>query len=181
MVGSRHQRACLNADLSMGQIGPNMKAVNRLHIIQEPGIHHRSGTADGGQLLGRLEDQFYGSVDLVSSLEQKLGCAQKPGHMIIMSAGMHHAVVSGLILDVVHLLDLQRVHIRPEADDLAFLRAVDDADHAVAAYVFNYFVAAHFLQISRNLLGGFHLVLGGLGILMKISSDFRKLRHQSFC
>ena len=181
MVSSRHQRACLNADLSMGQIGPNMKAVNRLHIVQEPGIHHRSRTADGGQLLGRLEDQFYGSVDLVSSLEQKLGCAQKPGHMIIMSAGMHHAVVSGLILDVVHLLDLQRVHIRPEADDLAFLRAVDDADHAVAAYVFNYFVAAHFLQISRNLLGGFHLVLGGLGILMKISSDFRKLRHQSFC
>ena len=93
MVGSRHQRACLNADLSMGQIGPNMKAVNRLHIIQEPGIHHRSGTADGGQLLSRLEDQFYGSVDLVFSLEQKLGRAQKPGHMVIVSAGMHDVLV----------------------------------------------------------------------------------------
>ena len=79
-------------------------------------VHHLSGP--GPALLGRLEHEGDGA--------RQTAVASDPGKhprrpdenrgVTIMAAGVHHAVVLRAVLQVVYLLDGQRVHIRPQAD-----------------------------------------------------------------
>ena len=93
--------------------------------------------------------------------------------MVIMSAGMHHTVILGLIQNLIHLLDLQRVHICAECYDLARFLSFDHTDYAVSADILMNLVASHRFQILSNLLSGSLLMLGNLRMHMKISSDLR--------
>ena len=122
-----------------------MKSVDRLHVIQISGLQHPSGAAHRRQLLCRLEHQLYGTTDLVPPLKKELRRSQKPGHMVIMAAGVHDAVVSGFVLRLIHLLDLQSVHICPESHHAAFRSALDHADDAMASHMLDHLVTAHFL------------------------------------
>ena len=97
--------------------------------------------------------------------------------MIIMSAGMHNAVISGLIFHIIHFLDLKCIHIGSQSYDATLFRTFDHTDHAVSVDVLDHFVNSHFSQICGNLFRRFRLVLGNFRIFMEISPDLHKLRH----
>ena len=89
-----------------------MHAVNGVHTVQCVFLHHPQ-SAHGGLLRG-LEHQAHIAGKLVLHLVEDLGGAQQHGHVVVMAAGMHLALVVGGEGQAGLLLDGQSINIAPQ-------------------------------------------------------------------
>jgi len=78
--------------------------------------HHPGATA---ALLGGLEEDLHGARELVPAVVQHPGDAHEHRGVGIVAAGVHDAVVERLVLDIVLLVDRERVHVGAQQDDLS--------------------------------------------------------------
>ena len=131
-----------------------MHAVDLLdaETVHQPVLDHRNRAR--AALFGRLEDhdriacEIAGLGEIARRTQQHRGVA-------VMAAGVHQALRPGGVRQIGRLLDRQRVHIRPQPDDLHVTAAggpvaLDDADDAGAADTGNNLVAAEFPQTVRH-------------------------------
>jgi hypothetical protein len=86
-------------------------------------------------LLGRLEDEVNGPVEL-SGLGQRPGGAEQHGGVSVMPAGMHPAGDLGLVGHARRFLDGKRVHVGPDPDGTAGSPSRQRPNHACAAKPF---------------------------------------------
>ena len=146
-TGPKRERADRNARTVM-------HAVDLLdaETVHQPVLDHRNRAR--AALFGRLEDhdriacEIAGLGEIARRTQQHRGVA-------VMAAGVHQALRLGSVRQIGRLLDRQRVHIRPQPDDLHVtlaggLVALDDADDAGAADTGNDLVAAEFPQTVRH-------------------------------
>ena len=176
-----------------GVIGtPDMHAVNGVHTVQRVFLHHPQ-SAHGG-LLRRLEHQAHVAGKLVLHLVEDLGGAQQHGHVIVMAAGMHLALVVGCEGQAGLLLDRQSINIGAQRHGLARLAAVNGGGQAVAGLHLVNVGDAQCLQIFLQMGAGVLLLAGELraGVIIPTAIDdviivlFRKRFdihniHDPFC
>ena len=159
-VAAGHEVAGGESD-ARGVIGaPDMHAVNGVHTVQRMLLHHLQ-SAHGG-LLRRLEHQAHIAGKLVLHLVEDLGGAQQHGHVVVMAAGMHLALVVGGEGQAGLLLDRQGVNIGAQRHGLAGLAAVNGGGQAVAGLQLVNVGDAQCLQILLQMGAGVLLLAGEL-------------------
>ena len=131
-----------------------MHAVDLLdaETVHQPVLDHRNRAR--AALFRRLEDhdRIAGEIAGLGEIARR---TQKHRGVAVMAAGVHQAFRFGSVRQIGRLLDRQRVHIRPQPDDLHVTLAggpvaLDDADDAGAAETGNNLVAAEFPQTVRH-------------------------------
>ena len=92
-----------------------MHAVDALdrELLEQPLFHHDPAAAL--VLLGRLEDEVDRAVEVLG-LGQVLGRAQQHHRVAVMAAGVHLAGDRRLVIELVGLVDVERVHVGAQAD-----------------------------------------------------------------
>ena len=105
-----------------------MHAEHRFHgeFFEQAFLDHF--TAAALAFLGRLENEIGGAVEALA-LGQVLGRAQQHGGVAVVAAGVHAAVVLGLVAEAVHFVDGQGVHVGAHADGARAAAAGQFADH----------------------------------------------------
>ena len=118
----------------------------------------------------RLEDQVRDAVELTGR-GQVARRAQQHGRVAVVAAGMHLVGNRGGVLELVLLLQMQRVHVGAQPDRLlsrpVALQGSHDAGRGQAAM---YFETPGFELLCHD-LGGPDLLEGGLGMTMDVASD----------
>ena len=137
-----------------------MHAVNGVHTVQRMLLHHLQ-SAHGG-LLRRLEHQAHVAGKLVLHLVEDLGGAQQHGHVVVMAAGMHLALVVGGEGQAGLLLDGQSINIGAQRHGLAGLAAVNGGGQAVAGLQLVNIGDAQCLQVFLQMGTGVLLLAGEL-------------------
>ena len=86
-IGGGVEGAVAHAHLSHREIRPDMGAEDGVHPRKAPGVHHPLGAAI--QFFVGLEQEPHPAGKLRPA--QELGRAQKPCHVEVVAAGVHHA------------------------------------------------------------------------------------------
>ena len=120
-------------------------------IVQNAVPDHIHGAFKG--FLRRLEHQFDRAFQLVFMIFQQLRRAQQHSCVHIVAAGVHRPIRAG-IGQSRFLVNRQRVHIRPEHENLARLLSADGGNQSRSAAVRN--LVTHSLQNRADI--GFRLV-----------------------
>ena len=102
--------------------------VHRKALEQAVG-HHRQGA--GAALLGRLEDQHDGAVELRMQ-GQVPRCSQQHRRVAVVAAGMHSARVTAGVVETVVLFHRQRIHVGAQTDGALALAALQNAHNTGA-------------------------------------------------
>ena len=176
-VARGQQRAGADGELADGDARHVVHAVDLLDApaLHQAVVHH--GLAAGAALLGRLEDDDGGAVE-VARLAQILGGAQQHGRVPVVAAGVHVARRLGGVGQAGDLRHGQRVHVGAHADHLARggLATPDDADHARPADAGHHLVAAECLELVGDDPGRAVHVVEHLRVLMDVAAPARRPR-----
>nr|GEU28156.1 probable 3-hydroxyisobutyrate dehydrogenase-like 2, mitochondrial [Tanacetum cinerariifolium] len=135
LVTGRHHRARHHTHVAGGNAGPVMHAVDGVHraLLEQAVFDHAPGA--GTAFFGRLENQVHRAIE-VAMLSQVFCCAEQHGRMAVMAARVHLAGMARRVLERVHFLHGQGIHVGAQADGArgrAVLDDADDAGHAQAA------------------------------------------------
>ena len=104
--------------------------VHRKALEQAVG-HHSQGA--GAALLGRLEDQHDGAVELRMQ-GQVPRRSQQHRRVAVVAAGMHSARVTAGVVETVVLFHRQRIHVGAQADGALALAPLKNANNACAPH-----------------------------------------------
>jgi hypothetical protein len=117
-IARGQQRARADGELAGGDARHVVHAVDLLDApaVHQPVVHH--GLAAGAALLGRLEDDDGGAVE-VARLAEILGGAQQHGRVPVMPAGVHAPRRLGGVGQTGVFRHGERVHVGAHADHLA--------------------------------------------------------------
>ena len=107
-------------------------------FLEQPVIHHDPGAAE--ILLGRLEDQVHGAVEILP-LGDDRGRPEQHGGMPVMAAGMHHAGGLALVFEPGFLEDRQRIEIGTDADASRTAAVAQRGDDARLGKAAGHFIA----------------------------------------
>ena len=112
---ARHHRARADGELADVEARPVVHAEDRVarEPLEQPVLDHRLGAADA--LLGGLEDEIHGAVEIARRGEVPGGAQQHRG-VAVVAAGMHAALVRRAVIEGVRFLHRQRVHVGAQAD-----------------------------------------------------------------
>ncbi len=153
-IASGHDRTGPQRERADRNARAVMHAVDLLdaETVHQPVLDHRNRAR--AALFGRLEDHDRIACE-IAGLGEIARRPQQHGGVTVMAAGVHQALRFGSVRQIGRLLDRQRVHIRPQPDDLHVAVAdgpvaLDDADDAGAAHTGNNLVAAEFPQTVRD-------------------------------
>ena len=138
--------------------------------LEQAVAEHRLGAAQS--LLGRLEDEMHGAVE-VARRGEVARRAQQHGGVPVVAAGVHLAGVARLVGQVGGLLDRQRVHVGAQADGRA-VAGLQHPDHSRLADVAMH-GAAEFGELAGDELGGAVLLEAELGMRMQVLPPRRHL------
>ena len=172
VVGRRHHRPGADAELSERNTRIIMHAVDFLdaEAADQSVLDH--GRRAGAALLRRLENHHRRAGE-VARLGEIFGGAKEHRGMPVMAAGVHLAGDGRLIRQAGFLLDRQRIHVGPHADNLAAgFSPADDADHAGAPDAGHDLVAAEALELVGNRGRGAMHVVAQFRMGMKIPPPF---------
>jgi hypothetical protein len=124
-----HHGAVGHPDLAYRQLRPQVGADDHINPVHHPGLDHLLGAA-GGELLGVLEEETHLSFNTVPHPRENLRRPEEHGCVTVVPAGMHRAWVLRGELEVVLLLDGQRVHVGPDRERAPSLSANEPGHHA---------------------------------------------------
>ena len=130
-IHGRHGGAVDDADLSFGDrrpyVGP--EGVVDLRVFHDALFDHRLGSAE--PFFRRLKNELDGPLQPILHRTQDRGRSQKHGHMRIVAAGVHDAVVLGSKGKPGFFSNGKGVHVRPYHDRRSGFRTFDRSDQAV--------------------------------------------------
>lgn len=123
-----HGGAVGTVDVPALNVRPDVDGKAPIHPVQRTLLDLGQGA--GGDLLGRLEGQLHRAAQVAAHIVEDVRCRQQHGHVAVMSAGVHDAVDLAGKGQTGLLPHLQRVHIAPQQDGPAGLRAGDGGQNA---------------------------------------------------
>ena len=96
-----------------------MQAEDRvdLGIIHDPFVDHNLGAATA--LFGRLEEDFHRPGELVAAVHQQPGDGQEHRGVGVVPTGVHHTLIHRLVVDLILLVDGQRIHVGADKNNVA--------------------------------------------------------------
>jgi hypothetical protein len=132
-----------------------------------------------------LEDHFHRPRQPVLHPRERGGGPEQDGHVIVVTARMHHAHVlavplrlrGGLERQVALLGDRERIHVGAQRDHRARQAAFEHADHARGGDAGGH-GEAEFPQFVCNDPGGARLAVAELGVPVKVAPPRHHLRVQ---
>ncbi len=166
VVGGRHGQA-RRVRVETGEAGRDVLAEHHVGEgeagVQPVGDHGRRPAAG---LLGRLPDDDERARPCAAGRGQRVGGSGEPRDVQIVTAGMHHAVNGGGVLQTGGLLDRQCVHVaaQPHGRTLA---VGENTDHPGTADALRHVVAGG-PQPSGELRGGAVLLEGELRVTVEV-------------
>ena len=98
IVRAGQTRSNLRRESVYIQIVPHMDCCNTIQVCDLG--DHRQGVSALNNLLGGLEEQFYGSAQAALIFLEDPGHGQEDSHMAIVPAGVHYAVLLGAVGNV---------------------------------------------------------------------------------
>ena len=159
--------------------------IGRLNVHGDDGVHmgvfhaavpdHRLCAAGGvvgvGGFLGRLENELYAALELISVLAQQACGGEQRGDVQVMAAGVHDAGVFGAELKAGFLDNGQSVGIGADGETFALAElTLDKADNAGVPHLLD-LVNAVLLELFHNERAGALLLEGKLGVSVDILAD----------
>ena len=141
-------------------------------LVQSAAIADHLGTADA--LLGRLEDHQHIELIFLVVFLQIIAQSQHHGHVGIVAAGVHAAVLAGKRKTGL-LLDGQGVHIAPEGDGI-LCAIVKKGGVTSAADLLH--LAVKLGQMSAYIFTGLKFLTGDFGNLMQIPAILNIVFHR---
>ena len=139
-----------------------------VELVEQAFLDHHPRAAQ--PFLGRLEDEMHGAGEIRRRGEM-LGRAQQHGRVTVMAAGMHLVGVHRGVVELVLLLQVQRIHVGAQTDGLlARPLALQRADHAGRGQP-TMDLDSPRLQLVGHDLRGPLLLEGGLGMAMDVAAD----------
>ena len=174
VVHGGHAVAAVHADIGGVQGSPDVQAEDGVHTVQHAVLHIvLRAVAD---LLGRLEDELHlAASQLVLHVAEDLGRTQEHGHVVVVAAGVHDAVVLRGKGQAGALLDGQGVDVRAEHDGLAGAAGVQRGDEAGVVRE-GLHLQAHGLHVLHQGLGGLKLLEAQFRVLMVVSASLDDIR-----
>ncbi len=132
-VGGGHCRTGAYLDHTHRRVLGDVDTEGRIDfgILQHARLDHRLG-ATGRKFLRRLEEQLHRTGKIVASLHEQSCRTQEHGGVRVVPAGVHDAGRLRSVVDLVLLMDGQRIHIGAQQDcwPIAALAAADETSHA---------------------------------------------------
>ena len=139
-----------------------------VELVEQALLDHHPRAAQ--PFLGGLEDEVHGAGE-IGRRRQMLGRAQQHGGVAVMAAGMHLVGIHRGVVEIVLLLQVQRVHVGAQADRLLArplaLQGADDAGLGQPAMDLD---APGRKPVGHD-LGGALLLEGGLRMAMDVAAD----------
>ena len=174
VVHGGHAVAAVHADIGGVQRAPDVQAEDGVHTVQHAVLHIvLRAVAD---LLGRLEDELHlAAGQLILHVTEDLGRAQEHGHVVVMAAGVHDAVVLGGKGQAGALLHGQGVDVGTEHDGLAGAAGVQRGDETGVVRE-GLDLQAHGLHVLDQGLGGLNLLEAQLRVLVVVSASLDDIR-----
>ena len=160
-----HHRLRADGDLSGGVVRVVMRADDGLHVIRRAGFHDLAGAQ--AHLLGRLEDDLHAACDAVAVIGQPERRAQKPGHVQVMAAAVHHAGVHRAERQAGVLGDRQAVDVGAQRDARSRHLSLDERDDAGLQRRVEHIYAMP-AQQTGQIRAGLDLLEAAFGMLMQI-------------
>ena len=90
---SSHHRLDADGDLAGRVVRVVVRADDRVHVVEEPRVKHRERALSG--LLARLEEDLHAAGEAVAVVGEPERGAEQSGHVQVVAAAVHHAVVDG--------------------------------------------------------------------------------------
>ena len=109
-VGGRHRRACDESDAPDRHGRPDVEADDLIDAVHDSLSHHFLGTTRR-ELLGVLKNESHFAAELVTMTREQGDQAEGHRGMTVVSAGVHGAVGLRPILDVIVLVNGERVDV----------------------------------------------------------------------
>jgi hypothetical protein len=112
---ARHHRPRAHREGSERHPGPVVHAEHRFagKALEEAVLDHGACAADA--FLGGLEDEVHRAVEMPRPGEVFRRAEEHRG-VAVVAAGVHAAVVRGLVAEAVRFPDRQRIHVRAQPD-----------------------------------------------------------------
>ena len=181
VIAACHAHARLYIQIGRFQASPDMLSIDGIHTVQHT-LLHIILRAEAG-FLCRLEQQLYIAFQLVLDFAQDLGGTQQHCHVVIMTAGMHHAGILTGEGQAGLFLHRQCVNIRTQGHCLGTgncLSAVNHRSTAGTAFKPMYF-QTHLLQLFLDVIGGAELFPGQFRMSMEPAALFDDIAFIFFC
>ena len=138
-------------------------------LLEQPLLDHDAATAF--VLFGRLEDEVDRTVEVLG-LREVLGGTQQHHRVAVMAAGMHLAGNRRLVVELVGLVNVERIHVGTQADSPLRRPAAQDADHARLGQAAMHFEAER-LQLLGDDIGSPHFLEGRLRVAVDVVTPRR--------
>ena len=132
--------------------------------LEQPVVKHGLGAVP--RFFSRLENETDGAVEIFPFTEE-LGGSQESDGVAIVAAAVHFARILGHVVVLAALLDVQGVHIGPDADAAGAVPYFQGTYHAGAANALCY-VNAHSPHFLGHQFGGGLFLKGGFRMLMEV-------------
>ena len=141
-----------------------MHSEDGIHALQSALLHILLRLA--ANLLGHLEDELDGALQLLPVVLKHAGGPQEHGGVAVVAAGVHHARVEAAVALAGVLLDGEGVYVRPEHDGFTGLTALNGG-HAAGNTLKGLDGDSHAVQLLLDEAGGFHLLGAQLRVGVK--------------
>jgi hypothetical protein len=150
------------------------KIASTFRVVHATLLDHQLGAAflaERRRLLGRLEDELDGALQLVAHRRQDLGDAHQDRDVRVVTARVHHAgfravphrADRALERDVGLFGDRQRVHVGAQRNAWSRLPTLQHADDAGVGDLLLHFIESEPLQVRGNQLRGLEFAVAELG------------------
>ena len=163
------------------ELPPDVRAVNRIDIIQKTMFNIVLGTMTG--FFGDLKNDFYIALQIFTAGHQHAYAAKKHGYVAVMSAGMHNPRCLTAERKSCVFFDRKCVNICTESDGFSEGGSLAALDHCPKTIIIRIIMRgeSHFLQKLPDLLSRVFFCKRKLWMCMKISALFNDPGFVFFC
>ena len=178
VIAGGHAVAGSNADIGSVQRAPDVLAEDGVNAVEDVVIDIVLCAA--GHFLTGLEQELDLALELVLLLKQDVSRAEQHGHVVIVAAGVHDALVLGSELKAGAFFDGQSIDIGTQHDGAAGPAGVESGDQAgVVGEGLD--LHTHLLKLRDESLGGLPLLEAELGMRVEISPALDNIGFVLLC
>ena len=163
------------------ELTPDVRAVNRIDIIQKTMLNIVLGTMTG--FFSGLKDDFYIALQIFTAGHQHTYSAKKHGNVAVMSAGMHNTRCLTAERKPGVFFDRKRVNICTESDGFSAGGSLAALEHCPKTIIIRIIMRgeSHFLQKLPDLLCRVFFCKRKLRMCVEISALFNDPGFVFFC
>ena len=166
VIAGGHAIAGSNADIGSIQSAPDVLAEDGVNAVEDVVIDIVLCAA--GHFLTGLEQELDLALELILLLEQDVSRAEQHGHVVIVAAGVHDALVLRSEVKAGAFLYRQSIDIRTQHDGAAGLTGVESCDQTgIVGEGLD--LHTHLLKLCDESLGGLPLLEAELGMRVEVS------------